>query len=65
MATLSDVKPLREPSFRIRQNEINNLMPYFAYMKLKGIKPDHYEGAIKKLKERFAPNTVDGIQPDG
>lgn len=57
-----EVKP---GTIRIRQHEINNLLPYFAFMKLKDIKPDHYEGAIKKLKEQFAPNTVDGIHRTG
>jgi integrase len=65
LAMYSEEREVKPGTIRIRQHEINNLMPYFAYMKLKDIKSDHYEGAIKKLKEQFAPNTVDGIHRTG
>lgn len=65
LAMYSEEREVKSGTIRIRQHEINNLMPYFVYMKLKDIKSDHYEGAIKKLKEQFAPNTVDGIHRTG
>ncbi|KGX90044.1 tyrosine-type recombinase/integrase [Pontibacillus marinus] len=57
-----EVKP---GTIRVRQHEIEKLMPYFAYLRLKNIKSDQYEDAIKDLKKHYAPNTVDGIHRTG
>ena len=40
-------------------------MPYFAHVKLKDIKSNHYEDALKDLKKQYAPSTVDGIYRTG
>lgn len=65
LSIYSEEREVKPGTIRIRQHEIDKLMTYFAYKKLKDIKSDHYEGAIKKLKEQFAPNTVDGIHRTG
>lgn len=51
---------------RIRQHEINKLMPYFGKLKLKDITKKQYQDALNDLKEKgYAENTIDGIHRTG
>ena len=61
----SEEREVKPGTLRVRQHEIDKLLPYFAHIKLKNIKSNYYENAIKDLKNHFAPNTVDGIHRTG
>lgn len=65
LSLYSEEREVKPGTVRIRQHEINKLMPYFAHVKLKDIKSNHYEEALKDLKKQFAANTVDGIHRTG
>ncbi|MCP8971370.1 site-specific integrase [Ectobacillus ponti] len=59
----NNVKP---GTTRIRQHEINKLMPYFALLKLKDVTAKRYQDALNDLKEKgYADNTLDGIHRTG
>ncbi|WP_164670252.1 tyrosine-type recombinase/integrase [Virgibacillus doumboii] len=59
----NDVKP---GTIRVRQHEIDKLMPYFSYLKLKDIKRKAYQDALNDLKAKgYADNTLDGIHRTG
>lgn len=65
LAFYSEDREVKPGTIRVRQHEIEKLMPYFGHVKLKNINSDHYENAIKDLKEHFSPNTIDGIHRTG
>lgn len=65
LSSYSEEREVKPGTLRVRQHEIDKLMPYFAYVKLKDIKSNHYEDAIKDLKKQYAPNTVDGVHRTG
>lgn len=59
----NNVKP---GTIRIRQHEINKLLPYFSLLKLKDIKAKRYQDALNDLKEKgYADNTLDGVHRTG
>ncbi|MEN2768063.1 tyrosine-type recombinase/integrase [Ornithinibacillus xuwenensis] len=57
-----DVKP---GTVRVRNHEIDKLMPYFAYLKLTDITLKKYQDTLNDLKEKYANNTLDGIHRTG
>lgn len=65
LSIYSEEREVKPGTVRVRQHEIDKLMPYFAFLKLKDIKSNHYEDALKDLKKQFAANTVDGIHRTG
>lgn len=53
-------------TIRVRQHEINRLMPYFAKLKMKDISKKNYQDALLDLKEKgYADNTLDGVHRTG
>ncbi|MCW2277773.1 tyrosine-type recombinase/integrase [Heliophilum fasciatum] len=51
---------------RVRQHELDKLMPYFANLKIKDITSKMYQLALIDLKEQgFASNTISGIHTTG
>jgi integrase len=59
----NNVKP---GTLRIRQHEINKLLPYFSLLKLKEITAKRYQDALNNLKEKgYADNTLDGVHRTG
>jgi len=59
----NNVKP---GTIRIRQHEINKLLPYFSLLKLKDITAKKYQDALNDLKEKgYADNTLDGVHRTG
>jgi len=53
-------------TIRVRQHEIDKLMPYFKYLKIKNITKKQYQDALIDLKAKgFADNTLDGIHSTG
>ncbi|WML24135.1 site-specific integrase [Neobacillus sp. OS1-33] len=59
----NNVKP---GTIRIRQHEINKLLPYFSLLKLKDITSKRYQDALNDLKEKgYADNTLDGVHRTG
>ncbi|GEL76663.1 site-specific integrase [Tenuibacillus multivorans] len=53
-------------TIRVRQHEINNLLPYLANLKLKHINRETYQNALNDLKEKgYADNTLSGIHRTG
>ncbi|MEH6904741.1 site-specific integrase [Neobacillus drentensis] len=59
----NNVKP---GTVRIRQHEINKLLPYFSLLKLKDITSKRYQDALNNLKEKgYADNTLDGVHRTG
>ncbi|MCT2346581.1 site-specific integrase [Niallia taxi] len=59
----NNVKP---GTIRIRQHEINKLLPYFSLLKLKEITSKRYQDALNHLKEKgYADNTLDGVHRTG
>lgn len=51
---------------RIRQHEIDKLMPYFGKLKLKDITKKQYQDALNDLKKNdYADNTIDGVHRTG
>ncbi|WP_409291119.1 tyrosine-type recombinase/integrase [Peribacillus sp. SCS-37] len=59
----NNVKP---GTIRIRQHEINKLLPYFSLLNLKAITSKQYQDALNDLKEKgYADNTLDGVHRTG
>lgn len=59
----NNVKP---GTIRIRQHEIDKLLPYFSLLKLKDITAKRYQDALNDLKEKgYADNTLDGVHRTG
>lgn len=59
----NNVKP---GTIRIRQHEINKLLPYFSLLKLKDITAKNYQDTLNDLKEKgYADNTLDGVHRTG
>jgi integrase len=53
-------------TIRVRQHEVDKLMPYFCYLKIKDISKKQYQNALLDLKEKgFADNTLDGVHSTG
>lgn len=50
---------------RVRQHELNNLLPYFAKLKMNTITKKKYQDAINDLKNKFSDNTLKGINSTG
>ncbi len=51
---------------RVRQHEVDKLMPYFKYLKMKSITKRRYQSALIDLKAQgFADNTLDGVHSTG
>jgi len=50
---------------RVRQHELNNLLPYFAKLKMNAITKKKYQDAINDLKKKFSDNTLEGINSTG
>lgn len=61
----SESKPLKPGTIRIRNNEMNHLIPYFAHLKLKDITHKRYQEALNDLTEKYAYRTLEGINRTG
>jgi integrase len=58
-------KGKKESTLRIRQHEIDKLMPYFGLLKIKDITRKRYQDALNDLRGKFADNTLKGIHATG
>ena len=57
-----ETRKVKPGTVRVRQHEIDKLMPYFANLHLKNIKPHMYQNALHSLKEEgFSESTLDGV----
>ncbi len=56
---------LKPGTIRVRRHEIDKLMPYFAYIKMKDITTNMYQEALDDLIKEYAYNTVKGINRTG
>jgi len=56
---------LKPGTIRVRQHEIDKLMPYFSYIKVKDITTKMYQDALDDLIEKYAYNTVKGVNRTG
>lgn len=65
LAMYSQEREVKPGTLRVRQHEIDKLMPYFAHVKLKNITTEMYKQALYALKKSYAGNTVDGIHRTG
>ncbi|QHE59915.1 tyrosine-type recombinase/integrase [Rossellomorea vietnamensis] len=62
----SEKNSVKPGTIRIRQHEINKLLPYFSLLKLKEITLKRYQGALNDLKQKgYADNTLDGVHRTG
>ncbi|MGF6952848.1 integrase [Neobacillus sp. B4I6] len=62
----SEKNSVKPGTIRIRQHEINKLLPYFSLLKLKDITAKKYQDALNDLKEKgYADNTLDGVHRTG
>lgn len=62
----SEKNSVKPGTIRIRQHEINKLLPYFSLLKLKDITAKRYQDALNDLKEKgYADNTLDGVHRTG
>lgn len=62
----SEKNSVKPGTIRIRQHEINKLLPYFSQLKLKDITAKRYQNALNDLKEKgYADNTLDGVHRTG
>lgn len=53
-------------SVRVRQHEVDKLMPYFAHLKIKDITKKKYQNTLNDLKDKgFADNTISGVHSTG
>lgn len=53
-------------TIRVRNHEINRLMPYFAKLKMRDITKSQYQDMLKAEKSKgFADNTLDGVHGTG
>jgi len=60
------IRKVKISTVRIRQHEIDKLMPYFGKLKLKDITRKQYQDALNDLhKKGYADNTIDGIHRTG
>jgi integrase len=57
-----EVKP---GTIRVRKHEIDKLMPYFGYLKLKDINSNKYKQVLNTFKNCYSDKTVDGIHRAG
>jgi hypothetical protein len=65
LSIYSEEREIKPGTLRVRQHEIDKLMPYFANVKLRDITSDRYKQTIYTLKKIYADNTVDGIHRTG
>lgn len=57
---------VKESTLRVRDYEVERLMPFFAKLKMKNITREQYQDALNSLKaEGLADNTLDGIHRTG
>ncbi|WP_340033582.1 site-specific integrase [Bacillus sp. FSL K6-0138] len=57
---------VKKSTIRVRKHEINRLMDYFLYLKMKDITRKQYQDALNDLKARgYAENTIDGAHRTG
>ncbi len=56
---------LKPGTIRVRRHEIDKLMPYFSYIPVKDITTNMYQDALDNLIEKYAYNTVKGINRTG
>jgi integrase len=62
----SEKNSVKPGTIRIRQHEINKLLPYFSLLKLKDITSKRYQDALNDLKHKgYADNTLDGVHRTG
>ncbi|OIJ11347.1 site-specific integrase [Anaerobacillus alkalilacustris] len=63
----SNTREVKPGTIRVRNHEIDKLIPYFANLKLRSITPELYQNALNDLKEvkGYADITVDGIHRTG
>jgi integrase len=52
-------------TLRVRQHELNNLLPYFAKLSMSKITKKKYQDALLDLKDKFSENTLSGINSTG
>lgn len=53
-------------SVRVRRHEMNLLMPYFKYLKIKEITKKKYQEALNDLKDKgYSDNTLSGVHSTG
>jgi len=52
---------------RVRQHEINKLLPFFAHLKIRDITKKKYQEALNALRDRegLADNTISGVHATG
>ncbi|MDR7074974.1 tyrosine-type recombinase/integrase [Fictibacillus barbaricus] len=66
LSMYSEKNSVKPGTIRIRQHEINKLLPYFSLLKLKDITAKRYQDALNDLKEKgYADNTLDGVHRTG
>lgn len=56
---------MKPGTIRIRTNEMNHLIPYFAHLKLKDITNKRYQEALNNLTEKYLYSTLNGINQTG
>ena len=56
---------LKPGTIRVRRHEIDKLLPYFAYIKMKDVTTNMYQEALDDLIGKYAYNTVKGINRTG
>ncbi|MET3683253.1 integrase [Alkalibacillus flavidus] len=62
----SETNTVKPGTIRIRQHEINKLLPFLSNLKLKDISRKIYQNALDNLKENgFADNTLSGVHRTG
>lgn len=62
----SEKNSVKPGTIRIRQHEVNKLLPYFSLLKLKDITSKRYQDALNDLKQKgYADNTLDGVHRTG
>jgi integrase len=66
LSMYSEKNSVKPGTIRIRQHEINKLLPYFSLLNLKDITAKRYQEALNDLKEKgYADNTLDGVHRTG
>jgi integrase len=62
----SETNNVKPGTVRVRQHEIDKLMPYLANLKIKDVTLKKYQDALNDLKKRgYADNTLEGIHRTG
>ncbi|WCM62544.1 hypothetical protein MF628_08070 [Paenibacillus polymyxa] len=58
-------KPKKDGTIRIRTNEKENLLPFFAKLNVSSITEQMYQDALISLQNKLADNTLLGIHSTG